>query len=94
MARYSLRLFSMAFAAFIAAVSYVSHAIAEVSSHIARAAFDLYQPTARETLELDSLVAPVAVIPAMRSRFRAFIDRLRTHADYSAGHFDPGRMAA
>jgi hypothetical protein len=94
MARYALRLFSIAFAACIAAVSYVGEAITDALTSLTRIAFNLYQPSARETLELDRLVRPVAVLPKARSRFLAFVDRLRTHADYSAGHFDPGRMAA
>lgn len=94
MARYALRLFSIAFAACFAAVAYIGDVTHNALSAIGRAAFELYQPSARETLELDRLVAPVAVLPKARSRFLAFVDRLRTHADYSAGHFDPGRMAA
>jgi transcriptional regulator len=94
MARYTLRLFSIAFAACLAAVTYLGDVTHNAVSAIARAAFDLYQPSARETLELDRLVAPVTILPKARSRFLAFVDRLRTHADYSAGHFDPGRMAA
>ncbi|MBN9335064.1 hypothetical protein [Devosia sp.] len=94
MARYSLRLFSIAFAAIATAFAYVGEALSIAISSLARSAVALYQPTARETLELDRLVAPVTVLPALRSRFRAFIDRLRTHADFSSGHFDPGRMAA
>ncbi|GEM_PF-2384681 len=94
MARYVLRLFSIAFAACLAAVAYIGDVTHNVVSAIGRAATELYQPTARETLELDRLVAPVAILPKLRSRFLAFIDRLRTHADFSSGHFDPGRMAA
>lgn len=94
MARYALRLFSIAFLACIAAVSYVGHAISNAASAIGRAAFELYQPSARETLELDRLVAPVTILPALRSRFLAFIERVRSHDLYSAGHFDPGRLAA
>lgn len=94
MARYALRLFSIAFASMLAVFSIVGNAISNTVVHIGRAAFELYQPTARETLELDRLVAPVAVLSKARSRFLAFINRLRTHADFSSGHFDPGRMAA
>ena len=79
--RYMLRLFSIAFAILIAPLAF---AISVIS----------YQPSARESLKLDRLVEPVAVIPALRSRFRAFIDSARNHVDFSAGHFDPGRMAA
>lgn len=53
-----------------------------------------YQPNARESLALDRMAKPVAVLPAARSRFRAFVDSALAHADFSAGHFDPGRMAA
>lgn len=94
MARYALRLFSIAFASMLAAFSVVGNAISNAVSAVGRAAFELYQPTARETIELDRLVAPVAILPALRSRFFAFIDRLRTHADFAAGHFDPGRITA
>lgn len=89
--RYMLRLLSIAFASLIIApLAFVGETIA-VSL---RAVSDLFQPSARESLALDRLVEPVAIIPAMRSRFRAFIDSARTHADFTAGHFDPGRMAA
>jgi hypothetical protein len=94
MARYALRLFSIAFAACITAVAYVGDVTHNAVSAITRAAFDLYQPSARETLELDRLVAPVAVLPKARSRFLAFIERVRSHDLYSASHFDPGRLAA
>lgn len=94
MARFALRLFSIAFASMLTAFGIVGNAISNTVAHISRAAFELYQPSARETLELDRLVAPVAVLPKLRSRFLAFIDRLRAHADFSSGHFDPGRMAA
>ena len=63
-------------------------------SFVGRSIVEIYQPTARESLALDRLVEPVAILPAKRSRFMAFIDSARTHADFTAGHFDPGRMAA
>lgn len=88
--RYMLRLFSIAFAILFAPVALAIDAISLATRSIA----DLYQPSARESLALDRLVEPVAIIPALRSRFRAFIDSARTHVDFSGGHFDPGRMAA
>lgn len=81
--RYMLRLFSVAFAILCAPIAFIASAAAE-----------LFQPSARENLALDRLVEPVVILRALRSRFRAFIDIARTHLDYSAGHFDPGRMAA
>jgi hypothetical protein len=94
MARYALRLFSIAFASFAAVASIVGDALTAFVTAVGRAAVKLYRPSARETLALDRLFAPVAVIPALRSRFTAFIERLRTHAEFNSGHFDPGRMAA
>lgn len=85
--RYMLRLLSIAFA-------FLAMNFGTAIAAIARTVTDLYQPTARESLAIDRLVKPVAIIPAMRSRFRAFIDNARNHVDFSAGHFDPGRMAA
>lgn len=90
MARFTRLFFSLAYAMIIVPLVAVGHAV----SFVARAAVDLYQPTARESLALDRLVEPVAILPAMRSRFMAFIDSARTHADFTAGHFDPGRVAA
>lgn len=89
--RYILRLLSIAFAVLIAPpLAFVGESITVAL----RAVSDLFQPTARESLAIDRLVEPVAIIPAMRSRFRAFIESARTHIDFSASHFDPGRMAA
>lgn len=89
--RYMLRLFSIAFAILIAApLALVGDAI----TISLRAVSGLFQATARESLAIDRLVEPVAIIPAIRSRFRAFVDNARTHADFSSGHFEPGRMAA
>lgn len=79
--RYMLHLFSIAFSIFIVRVAFALSVIR-------------FQPTAAESLALDRLVQPVAVIPAMRSRFRSFVDSARTHVDFTAGHFDPGRMVA
>lgn len=79
--RYMLRLLSIAFAILFAPVAAIFSAFS-------------YQPSAHESLALDRMAKPVAVIPAMRSRFRAFVDGVRSHADFTAGHFDPGRMAA
>jgi len=90
MARFTRLLFSLAYAFALTPLFAVGQAV----SFVARSIFDLYQPTARESLALDRLVEPVAILPAMRSRFMAFIDSARTHADFTAGHFDPGRMAA
>jgi len=53
-----------------------------------------YHPNASESLALDLMAKPLGVLPAARSRFRAFVDSARAHADFTAGHFDPGRMAA
>lgn len=90
MARISRLLFSLAYAFALAPLLVVGHAV----SFVARSIVGLYQPSARESLALDRLVEPVAILPAMRSRFMAFIDNARTQADFTAGHFDPGRMAA
>lgn len=93
MARYT-RLFSLAFAALLFVVTTPLTIISDVVSYAARCVTDLFQPTARESLALYRLVHHVAVIPAMRSRFRAFVENARAHVDFSAGHFDPGRIAA
>jgi hypothetical protein len=90
MARISRLLFSLAYAMIIVPLFAVGHAV----SFVARSIVYLYQPTARESLALDRMVQPVAILPKLRSRFMAFIDSARTHADFTAGHFDPGRMAA
>ncbi|MGV8833259.1 MAG: hypothetical protein ACOH2N_14895, partial [Devosia sp.] len=75
--RYMLHLFSIALAFLFAPVAAIISAFA-------------YRPTAHETLALDRIAAPVAVIPVQRSRFRAFVDSARSHVDFTAGHFDPG----
>lgn len=90
MARFTRLFFSLAYAILVAPLLIIGEAV----SYGVRAVVTLYQPTARESLALDRLVEPVAILPAMRSRFMAFIDSARTHADFTAGHFDPGRMAA
>ena len=79
--RYMLRLFSIAFAILFSPVSAIFSAFA-------------YRPTSTESLALDRLIEPVTIIPAVRSRFRAFIESARSHANFTAGHFDPGRMPA
>lgn len=79
------RLFSIAFSILVSAL------YAPIAAVFA--AF-IYQPTAHDSLTIDRLFEPVAVIPAMRSRFMAFVDNARSHLDFTAGHFDPGRMAA
>lgn len=79
--RYLMRLLSIAFAIMVWPLT------------ATLAAFS-YQPSAHESLALDRMAKPVAVLPAARSRFRAFVDSARAHADFSAGHFDPGRLAA
>lgn len=98
MARFTRLFFSLAYAfalsPLLAAVTYVGETLSNAAAYVGRAAVDLYQPTARESLALDRLVEPVAILPALRNRFMAFIDSARTHADFTAGHFDPGRMAA
>ncbi|MCR6673245.1 hypothetical protein [Devosia ginsengisoli] len=86
LSRYLLFAFSAAFAFLLAPISFVADAI--------RDAWPVYQPSASESLALDRLVEPVAIIPAMRSRFRAFVERLLDHDLFRAGHFDPGRCAA
>ena len=54
-----------------------------------------FQPNAGFSLALDSLLGVIdAELPISRSRVRAFIDRALTHPDFSADHFDPGRMPA
>ncbi|KRA42110.1 hypothetical protein [Devosia sp. Root635] len=90
MARFTRLFFSLAHAFALAPLLFIG----ETVSFVGRTIVDLYQPTARESLALDRLVEPVAILPARHSRFMAFIDSARTHADFSAGHFDPGRMAA
>lgn len=79
--RYFLRLLSIAFAIIIWPVTAIANAFA-------------YQPSAHQVLGLRRLTHLVEVLPIMRSRFRAFIDRAMTHANFTAGHFDPGRMPA
>lgn len=90
MARFTRLLFSLAYAILVAPLLIIGEAV----SYGVHAVVSLYQPTASESLALDRLVEPVAILPAMRSRFMAFIDSARTHADFIAGHFDPGRVAA
>lgn len=90
MVRFTRPLFSLAYALALAPLLFIG----EIVSTVGRAIVGLFQPTARESLALDRLVEPVTILPALRSRFMAFIDSARTHADFTAGHFDPGRMAA
>lgn len=53
-------------------------------------------PSARESIALD-VVARETVDhrqPGILARFAEFIRRALTHAEFTAGHFDPGRMPA
>lgn len=79
--RYLMRLFAVAFAVLISPVTFFARAV-------------MYQPSPAETLAFDRLTRPVVVLPTVRSRFTAFIERLRTHDLFAAGHFDPGRCLA
>lgn len=86
---YVSRLLSIALAAFVWPAAFMSD--------IAQVVFDYmpsFRPEACESIALDRVARPVAILPALRSRFRAFIDGARSHADFTAGHFDPGRLAA
>lgn len=84
--RYMLHLFSIAFAILFSPIAFVVRVAAEV--------FPAYQPTAAEIIEADSIARTADVIPIQRSRHLSFIERAKAHVDFSAGHFDPGRMAA
>ena len=82
------RLFRLIFSVLISPLLFVAGAIAQAIREVTPL-FD-----AKTTLALDRLLAPVAVIPEMRSRFDAFVKRALAHDLYSSGHFDPGRAAA
>jgi hypothetical protein len=64
-----------------------------VSSLIALA-WPAYHPSPGESIALD--VAVRAEVdnrqPGIMSRFAEFVRRALTHAEFTAGHFDPGRM--
>jgi len=79
--RFFMRLLSIAFAFLFAPLAFVVRAVT-------------FQPSPAEALAIDRLGRPVTVLHKARSRFLAFMDSARTHADFSSGHFDPGRMAA
>jgi hypothetical protein len=49
---------------------------------------------ARDHLALDHAAHALDTGSTVRSRFKAFVARLLDHDLYTAGHFDPGRMAA
>jgi hypothetical protein len=63
-------------------------------------AFDIrwpdYHPSPGESLALDVATRTEvdARQPGIFSRFAEFVRRALTHDEYSAGHFDPGRMPA
>lgn len=78
-------------AAFLAALIWP---VAAAISAIERFVFPAYQPDAATSLALDGITRRDDRATVLRSRFRAFVDRARTHAAFTAGHFDPGRMAA
>lgn len=84
--RYMLHLFSIAFAILFSPVVDLARLVGE--------AFPRYQPTAAEIIEADSIARTAEIIPIQRSRHMSFIERAKAHVDFSAGHFDPGRLAA
>jgi hypothetical protein len=81
--RYMLHLFSIAFAILFSPVAFVF-----------RLAVETYQPTAAEIIEADTIARTAEIIPIQRSRHMSFIERAKAHVDFTAGHFDPGRLAA
>lgn len=46
------------------------------------------------SVALDELARPFTIIRDKASAFREFINRALVHDEYTAGHFDPGRMTA
>lgn len=82
--RYMLHLFSIAFAILFSPIAFVFRLAAEA-----------YQPTASEIIEADS-IAPALPRSSRSSAVGTcpFIERAKAHVDFTAGHFDPGRMAA
>lgn len=64
--------------------------VAATITAVERFVFPDYQPDAATVLEFDRLMRRDERARVLRSRFRAFVDRARTHADFIAGHFDPG----
>lgn len=55
-----------------------------------------YHPTPGESIALDAAAREYvdARQPGIMSRFAEFILRALTHDEFTAGHFDPGRMPA
>lgn len=75
----------------LALVSSIAWALSPIADFIERVAWPEYQPDAHEIVAL-GFIAPPREIPESWRQFRAFIARALDHADYSAGHFDPGRQ--
>lgn len=86
--------------AIVAAIQYADETFSSWSESIAYNfhAIDWpdFIPTARESIALD--VAARELVdhrqPGIVSRFAEFVRRALAHDEYSAGHFDPGRMPA
>lgn len=84
-------LIALFFAPLIALAGFISVTVRAVAD-----VFPSYQPGAAESLALDRVTRPVAVLPTVRSRFMAFVDRLGLHDLFNGAgfRFDPGRAAA
>lgn len=50
-------------------------------------AFAYFRPDASTSLALDAFARPLAAEPVPRSRFRAFVDRARSHPAFSGDGF-------